>query len=65
MGAVGGGGLFVEFCCEEAFECVEVYGLHLAKALHPDSGIAECVWFAVSLPARATVEEILVRPSRP
>jgi len=29
------------------------------------SDIAECVWFAVSLPARATVEEILVRPSRP
>jgi NADP-dependent 3-hydroxy acid dehydrogenase YdfG len=27
--------------------------------------VAECVWFAVSLPARATVEEILVRPSRP
>ena len=29
------------------------------------SDVAECVWFAVSLPARATVEEILVRPSRP
>lgn len=27
--------------------------------------VAACVWFAASLPARATVEEILVRPSRP
>ena len=27
--------------------------------------IAECIWFALSLPARANVEEILVRPSRP
>ena len=27
--------------------------------------VAACAWFAVSLPARATVEEILVRPSRP
>lgn len=27
--------------------------------------IAACVWFAAMLPARATVEEILIRPSRP
>ncbi len=27
--------------------------------------IAACVWFAATLPARTTVEEILVRPSRP
>lgn len=27
--------------------------------------VAECIWFALSLPARANVEEILVRPSRP
>lgn len=27
--------------------------------------IAACVWIAATLPARATVEEILIRPSRP
>jgi NADP-dependent 3-hydroxy acid dehydrogenase YdfG len=27
--------------------------------------IAACVWFAATLPARATIEEILIRPTRP
>lgn len=35
-----------------------------ARMLQPED-VAACAWFAVSLPARATVEEILVRPSRP
>lgn len=35
-----------------------------ARMMQPED-IAACVWFAASLPARATVEEILVRPSRP
>ncbi len=35
-----------------------------ARMMQPED-IAECVWFAATLPARATVEEILVRPSRP
>ena len=34
------------------------------RMMQPED-IAACVWFAASLPARATVEEILVRPSRP
>ena len=33
------------------------------RMMQPED-IAECVWFAVNLPARATVEEILIRPSR-
>jgi NADP-dependent 3-hydroxy acid dehydrogenase YdfG len=30
----------------------------------PDD-IAECVWFVATLSARATVEELLIRPTRP
>ena len=35
-----------------------------ARMMQPED-IAACVWFAAALPARATVEEILIRPSRP
>ncbi|MDP3069012.1 MAG: SDR family oxidoreductase [Opitutaceae bacterium] len=35
-----------------------------ARMMQPED-IADCVWFAATLPQRATVEEILVRPSRP
>lgn len=35
-----------------------------SRMMQPED-IAACVWFAATLPARATVEEILVRPSRP
>ncbi len=35
-----------------------------ARMMQPED-IAACVWFAATLPDRATVEEILVRPSRP
>ncbi len=35
-----------------------------ARMMQPGD-VAACVWFAASLPARATVEEILIRPSRP
>jgi NADP-dependent 3-hydroxy acid dehydrogenase YdfG len=35
-----------------------------ARMMQP-ADIAACVWFAATLPARATVEEILIRPSRP
>lgn len=35
-----------------------------ARMMQPED-IADCVWFAATLPARATVEEILIRPSRP
>lgn len=35
-----------------------------ARMMQPED-VAACVWFAATLPARATVEEILVRPSRP
>jgi NADP-dependent 3-hydroxy acid dehydrogenase YdfG len=35
-----------------------------ARMMQPED-IAACVWFAATLPQRATVEEILVRPSRP
>ena len=35
-----------------------------ARMLQPED-VAACAWFAVALPARATVEEILVRPSQP
>lgn len=35
-----------------------------ARMMQPDD-IAACVWFAATLPARATVEEILIRPSQP
>ena len=35
-----------------------------ARMMQPED-IAACVWFAATLPPRATVEEILVRPSRP
>jgi NADP-dependent 3-hydroxy acid dehydrogenase YdfG len=34
------------------------------RMMQPED-IAACIWFVVTLPARATVEEILVRPSRP
>jgi NADP-dependent 3-hydroxy acid dehydrogenase YdfG len=34
------------------------------RMMHP-ADIAECVWFVTSLPPRATVEEVLIRPSRP
>jgi NADP-dependent 3-hydroxy acid dehydrogenase YdfG len=34
------------------------------RMMQPDD-IAACVWFAATLPARATVEQILIRPSRP
>lgn len=33
------------------------------RMMQPDD-IAACVWFVATLPARATVEELLVRPSR-
>jgi NADP-dependent 3-hydroxy acid dehydrogenase YdfG len=35
-----------------------------ARMMQADD-IAACVWFAATLPARACVEEILIRPSRP
>lgn len=35
-----------------------------ARMLQPED-VAACVWFAATLPARAAVEEILIRPSRP
>jgi NADP-dependent 3-hydroxy acid dehydrogenase YdfG len=35
-----------------------------ARMMQPED-IAACVWFAATLPSRATVEEILIRPSRP
>jgi NADP-dependent 3-hydroxy acid dehydrogenase YdfG len=35
-----------------------------ARMMQPED-IAACVWFVATLPARATVEELLVRPSRP
>lgn len=35
-----------------------------AHMMQPED-IAACVWFAATLPVRATVEEILIRPSRP
>lgn len=35
-----------------------------ARMMQPED-IAACIWFAATLPARATVEEILIRPSRP
>ena len=35
-----------------------------ARMMQPED-IAACVWFAATLPARATVEEILIRPSKP
>jgi NADP-dependent 3-hydroxy acid dehydrogenase YdfG len=35
-----------------------------ARMMQPED-IAACVWFAATLPARATVEELLIRPSRP
>ena len=35
-----------------------------ARMMQPDD-IASCVWFVATLPARATVEEVLIRPSRP
>lgn len=35
-----------------------------ARMMQPED-VAACVWFAATLPPRATVEEILVRPSRP
>ena len=35
-----------------------------ARMMQPED-IAACVWFVASLPERATVEEILIRPSRP
>jgi NADP-dependent 3-hydroxy acid dehydrogenase YdfG len=34
------------------------------RMMQPED-IAACIWFVVTLPSRATVEEILVRPSRP
>ncbi|MSU50256.1 MAG: SDR family oxidoreductase [Opitutus sp.] len=34
------------------------------RMMQPED-IAACVWFVATLPARATVEELLVRPSRP
>lgn len=34
-----------------------------AKMMQPED-IAACAWFAATLPARATIEEILIRPSR-
>ena len=33
------------------------------KMMQPED-IAACAWFAATLPARATIEEILIRPSR-
>jgi NAD(P)-dependent dehydrogenase (short-subunit alcohol dehydrogenase family) len=35
-----------------------------ARMMQPED-IAACVWFAATLPPRVTIEEILVRPSRP
>lgn len=35
-----------------------------ARMMQPED-IAACAWFVVTLPARATIEEILIRPSRP
>lgn len=35
-----------------------------ARMMQPED-IAECVWFVATLPTRATVEELLIRPSRP
>jgi NAD(P)-dependent dehydrogenase (short-subunit alcohol dehydrogenase family) len=35
-----------------------------SRMMQPED-IADCVWFAATLPARTTVEEILVRPTRP
>jgi len=35
-----------------------------ARMMQPED-IAACVWFVATLPARTTVEEILVRPTRP
>jgi NADP-dependent 3-hydroxy acid dehydrogenase YdfG len=35
-----------------------------ARMMLPED-IAACIWFVASLPARATIEELLVRPSRP
>jgi NAD(P)-dependent dehydrogenase (short-subunit alcohol dehydrogenase family) len=35
-----------------------------ARMMQPED-IAACVWFVATLPARATVEEVLIRPSRP
>ena len=35
-----------------------------ARMMQPED-IAACVWFVANLPARATVEELLIRPSRP
>lgn len=34
------------------------------RMMQPDD-IAACIWFVATLPARATVEELLIRPSRP
>lgn len=34
------------------------------RMMQPED-IAACVWFVAMLPARATIEEILIRPSRP
>jgi NAD(P)-dependent dehydrogenase (short-subunit alcohol dehydrogenase family) len=34
------------------------------RMMQPED-IAACVWFVATLPARATVEELLIRPSRP
>jgi NADP-dependent 3-hydroxy acid dehydrogenase YdfG len=34
------------------------------RMMLPDD-IAECVWFVATLPARATVEELLIRPTKP
>jgi len=34
------------------------------RMMQPDD-IAACVWFVATLPERATIEEILIRPSRP
>ena len=41
----GRGRVVAEFRFEEAFEGVEVDGIELAEALHPDGGRAECVGF--------------------
>lgn len=35
-----------------------------ARMMQPED-IAACAWFVVNLPPRATIEEILIRPSRP
>jgi len=35
-----------------------------ARMMRPDD-IADCIWFAATLPARAAVEEIVIRPARP